>query len=378
MFLALLWLPTLDHFCKLDHAPVSVENRQPASWPRFQGLTQTRAFVGEMESYFNDHFGFRNQLVRWNNHWKAQLFDDASGREVLLGRQGWLFHSGDQMFEHWNRQKTWSAEDLANWRQLLELRRDRLRARGIGYLFVVPPDKQTVYPEYVPEWMERSLKPSKIHQLTEYMNTSSTVEVLDLSAPLIAAKELRPTYLKTDTHWNLFGAFVACRTLVKALGQQCSKLAPLPLEAYGWRPLAQPGGDLARMLGRTDVCLETQMLEPVPQTSLATLQIEYGPGQLAQHAEGEPWSCVTRNDKAVGKALVFGDSFAKGWHPFLGQCFKEVRYLRHGDWSYALLEREKPDVVIEEVVERGFNLRDPLALAGKERQLAPQEPAAPR
>jgi hypothetical protein len=35
-----------------------------------------------------------------------------------------------------------------------------------------------------------------------------------------------------------------------------------------------------------------------------------------------------------------------------------------------LIEREKPDVVIDEMLERGFNLKDPLALAHKDK-LAP-------
>jgi alginate O-acetyltransferase complex protein AlgJ len=369
-FLALLWLPTLDVFLNLDHAPVPGENRRPAAWPRFEGFIQSRVFIGGIEAYFNDHFGFRKQLVRWNNHWKAQLFVDASGREVLLGREGWLFLSSGRMFEHWSRQITWSERDLADWRRLLEMRRDWLRARGIRYLLVLPPDKQTVYPEYLPEWMGRSAKPSKIQQLTEYMKARSTVEVLDLSQTLIEAKKVRETYLKTDTHWNLFGGFVGCRALVAALGRQCPGLEPLPLDAYDWKPLTQPGGDLARMLGQTEARPETQAFEPVARMPLPTLEAAYDPVRLPQRGVKESWPCFTRNDKAAGKALVFCDSFAKGWHPFLGQHFKEVIYLRQDTWDCPLIEREKPDVVIDEMLERGFNLKDPLALAHKDK-LAP-------
>ncbi len=366
LFLTLLWLPTADHVCKLDHAPVAAENRRLAGWPRFEGLVQSRAFIGGLESYFNDHFGFRNQLVRWNNHWKGQWFQDASGREVLIGREGWLFHSGDQMFEHWNRQKVWSEQALADWRRGLELRRDWLRARGIQYAFVVPPDKQTVYPEYLPEWMGQSSKPSKIQQLTQYLKGRSTVTVVDLSPALVAAKQLHATYLKTDTHWNQFGSFVAYRALLSALAAQCPGLEPLSVEAYEWRPVTTPGGDLARMLGRTDERLETQSLEPFVLRPLARIEVIDDPVRPSQRKEKAVPLCVTRNAQATGKLLVFCDSFAKGWHPYLGLHFKEVRYLRHADWDPALLEQEKPDVVIEEVLERGFNLRNPMDLAPRD------------
>ena len=129
-------------------------------------------------------------------------------------------------------------QDLRDWRRLLELRRDWLRERGIKYLFIVPPDKHTIYPEYLPTWMEPSSKPSKLQQLAEYMKTHSDVEFIDLSQTLIDAKKIRVNYLQTDTHWNAFGGFVAYRTLVQGLSRQLPELEPLPLDAYEWKPVA--------------------------------------------------------------------------------------------------------------------------------------------
>ena len=187
LFLGLLWLPTVDCFLKLDHARAPTENRMPASWPQFKGVGQSRDFITGIENYFNDHFGFRKRLVRWNNHWKHQLFRTSTPKEVLVGREGWLFYSGDRMVEHWTRQATWTEQDLQNWRRLLELRRDWLHQRGIKYLFVVPPDKHTVYPEYLPDWMVKSSKPSKLQQLADFMKTHSSVEFIDLTQSLTEA-----------------------------------------------------------------------------------------------------------------------------------------------------------------------------------------------
>jgi hypothetical protein len=366
LFLVLLWLPTLDHFFKLDHSRPTAENRRPARWPQLGGIGQSREFIAGVENYFNDHFGFRKLLIYLNNHLKGRLFNDTSGREVLIGREGWLFYSGDAMLEHWNREKSLSFQDLENWRRLLEMRRDWLLQRGCKYILVVPPDKHTVYPEYLPDWMEKSAKPSDIHQLVQYMEARSTVEVLDLSQALIDAKKMRVNYLKTDTHWNLFGSFVAYQALLNALDRQLPGLKPLPLDTYDWKLKTEPPGDLAVMLGRTDSYTETAAVEALPVKPLPAVTLLYNRVGVPEGENKEHAPCYTLNEEASGKAIVFRDSFAINWYPLLGQHFREVIYVWQYEWDRALIEREKPDVVIDEMVERFFNLQNPVVLARKD------------
>jgi hypothetical protein len=379
VFLALLWLPTLDHFFKLDRAPIPVENRRPAPWPQFQGIGHSREFVAGIESDFNDHFGFRKQLVRWNNLWKGQLFRGAARQEVLIGQDGWLFYGGQRMMENWTRNETWSAKDLENWRRLLETRRDWLRARGISYIFVVPPDKHTIYPEFLPAWMEKPSKPSKFRQLVDYMRTRSTVEIPDLSQALIEAKKTRIDYLKTDTHWNIYGGFVAYRAMLQALSRQMPALQPLPLDTYNWKCLpSRPAGDCAIMLGSPESYSETETVAPVALKPLSSPKLLYDPVRLPQKGPAETWPCYTLNEKASGKAIVFHDSYAVAgsWYSFLGQHFREVVYIWHPDWDRSLIEREKPDVVIDEMLERFFNTERPLDLLRKDQSSETNAPHA--
>ena len=365
-FLGLIWLPTLDHFFKLDHARMPNENRLPAVWPKFKGIGQSRDFITGVENYFNDHFGFRKRLIRWNNYWKHQLFRTSTLKEVLVGREGWLFYTGAQMLEHWTRQAAWTEQDLQNWRRLLELRRDWLHQRGIKYLFIVPPDKHTVYPEYLPDWMVKSSKPAKLQQLADYMKTHSTVEFIDLTQSLIDAKKIRVDYLKTDTHWNNFGAFVAYQTLAQALTRQFPELQPLPADTYDWKPAPQPRGDSAILLG-SDSAVETMGFTYVPLRPRPLLKEIYDPIRLPHQGTKETRPCYTRNEQASGKAMVFHDSFARSWLQFLGQHFKEVIYVWQYNWDCALIERERPNIVIDETIERFFNLEDPVEMVRKDR-----------
>ena len=363
LFVGLLWLPTLDHFFHLDHAPIPSENRLPAQWPRFQGIGRSRQYIAGLESYFNDHFGFRKRLIRWNNHWKAQLFHESSGAKVLIGRDGWLFYLGNRMIDNWRGVARWRPEDLENWKRLLEMRRDWLKERGCKYLFVVAPDKQSVYPEDLPDWFGKRAEPSKVEQFVEYIRAHSTVQVLDLRKALTDAKSIRADYFKTDTHWNQFGAFVGCRAVIQALARQLPSLKPLPMSACKWEPAHRPPGDLASMLGTMESHPETQAFRPVPQEAVAKLRPVEDPLRFPKRKESENAPVYTLNRRASGKAIVFRDSFAEFWIPFLGQHFRRVIYMWHFDWDRPLIEREKPEVVVDEMVERFLDVEDPAKLA---------------
>jgi hypothetical protein len=191
--------------------------------------------------------------------------------------------------------------------------------------------------------------------------------MLDLSQTLIEAKKLRVDYLKTDTHWNMFGGFVACRALVEALTRQMPGLEPLPLDAYDWKPAeARKQGDLATILGETDAYTETQVVDPVPMKPLPAPIVLTDPARFPQNRAKEASPRLTLNEKTSGKAIIFRDSFAGCWYSFLGQHFREVLYVSHYDWDRALIEREKPDVVIDEMLERFFNNEDPRELLKKD------------
>src|SRR5271154_6088594 len=98
VFLGLLWLPPIDSRFHWDKAPPPNENRNLARFPTFNHTVGgMRDFVAGLESYYNDHFGFRHQLIAWNNLWKFVLFDESTLPDVVSGGEGWLYFSGPGM-----------------------------------------------------------------------------------------------------------------------------------------------------------------------------------------------------------------------------------------------------------------------------------------
>ncbi|MEI9962558.1 MAG: alginate O-acetyltransferase [Limisphaerales bacterium] len=369
VFATLLWLPTLDFFCDIDPTDPAGENRLPAPEPRLTQLNVSgiKHFLAASELYFNDHFGFRNRLIRWFQQWKLRLFHDPSVRKAILGQNGWLFRGEEQMVEHYLGIAKFTPEQLKSWQTLLEKRRDWLAQRGIKYLFVIAPDKQTIYSEELPIWLLNAAptnRETKLDQFLQYMNAHSTVEILDLRQPLISAKTTAPTYLQNDTHWNSFGSFIACQELIKTLAKQFPDLPPLRLQDFTWTNAAYNGGDLTQMLGLDQQEKNYFVFQPGP--TLPSLQITENPAYKSNWGIKRV-STVENAATRQGKLVLFNDSFGGSWIPWLGQSFQRtVLEWESRDFNTPLISTNAPDVVINEMLECFFYIRDPQEILTKD------------
>jgi hypothetical protein len=356
-FMLFLWLPTADSIFHIDWTKPRGENRNLAVFPKLPAKPQ--AYVQGLEAYFNDHFGLRKCLVQWHNKLRWSLFKEKNTRNVLTGKDGWLFYTVGQMIDHYSGQLLFTPEELRDWQVLLETRRDWLAKRGIAYLFVVTPDKHTIYSEFLPDWVVKVRPQTKLDQFMAYMKEHSTVTVLDLRDVVREGKKSYPTYLKTDTHWNFFGGFLAYQELMRALAKERPELgAPLSLTNFTLVHAPAPGGDLARAIGVSMAEENSILFTAKPELPVFTTKMPD-----PEHIKDPRY---TYNPQAKGRIIIFQDSFGMSWVPFLGYHFNQVTYL----WYYFIdsrkIESEKPDIVVNEMNERFFNIEDPKKLLARE------------
>jgi hypothetical protein len=365
-FLFLLWAPTLDSFFDLDHSRQPGENRLPAPFPKWHEarLGEARKYIGGLDDYFSDHFGFRKQLIRWFQNWKIGLYHDHSVYKVLIGPNHWLFLGEGQMVEHYLGIMKFTPQQLQAWQRVLEKRRDWLAARGVKYLFVLAPDKQDIYPEELPAWLRNAAPASretKLDQFLKYMQEHSTVEIFDLRPPLLAAKKIAPTYLQNDTHWNRFGGFVACQEVIKTLTKQFPDLPPLRLEDFTWTNMPATGGDLARMLGSD--APEKNYFTFKPKPSVITLEVREATNCVSAW-DFHKQAFISENPAPLLEtAVVFHDSFGAVWRPFLGHSFKRIVFMSENrEFNLRVILENRPRIVVNEVLERYFNTQNPQEL----------------
>jgi alginate O-acetyltransferase complex protein AlgJ len=357
-FLTALVLPVLGMLLHIDLSPAHRENRTLAPFPR---LALNRHAVGlfpeKFRAYFEDRFGFRQTLIGWQARFKVNVLGVSSSRQVILGKEGWLFQPPyDSSLETYRGARPLTPEQLAQWRHILETRCAWLAARGIPYLFVIAPDKHSVYPEYMPDAMARSSHESRLDQFLAFMKAHSDVAVLDLRPALREAKGRARLYHRTDTHWNDYGAFVGYQVIIRELGKLDPRLQPMAQSDFEIYSEQTSGLDLAAMLGVDDVTTEDYIRMRSRKFSIESSG--YTSNTL-------PRLVSERKEQNLPRVVMFRDSFSNYLVPFLNQHFSRAVYVWNNGFDPRLVETERPDFVVQEIVERALLVepqQDPLAL----------------
>ncbi len=360
VFVVLISLPLAGLVLGLDRAFVLEENRNLVARPE---LKLDRAALGSLpgrfEAYFNDHFGFRKRLIYWLAVAKVQGLGVTSTPGVTLGSNGWLYLASDAAVLSYRAARPFTPAELEAYRQTLEARRDWLAARGIPYLMVILPNKDTIYPEFMPAAYNKVNPRSRLDQLMGYMKDHSNVSILDLREDLLRAKQVERVYDVTDSHWNARGGYLGYERIMQALKRWFPLAAAVPRSELRAVVVHGPGGDLARMLGIADRMPEERMTL-VPRDGWHFRYSDDRFPLAARTAYPELTLATERTDAKLPRAVLFRDSFAAQLIPFLAEHFQRLLCIWDKDFDRAIIEHERPGVVIQEVVERA--LEQPLPL----------------
>ena len=334
----------------------NTEKRALASFPEIPFNSKTLLqFPKGFEDYYNDHFGFRDVLTRRYHREMKKRFGQSGIPEVIIGKEGWYFYAADQLLDDFRGLLPLTEKQLNSWREDHVRKRNWLAKQGIRYLLVLVPDKQTIYPEYLPDYFRKAKGTTRIEQLMEYLKQDRDVTILDLRPSLLNAKSEKRLYQKTDSHWNDYGAFVGYKEMMNRISQWFPK-EQFKFDFYFHpdRVTERPGGDLVRMLGLHETIKEVWPL--LKERHFCSQPLKPNVEMENQEMIGEPFmeGCKDANLRA----LVFRDSFFELVRPFLSENFQQVVYL----WQIynqknveILIDYFHPNLVIEERIERlGF------------------------
>jgi hypothetical protein len=352
-FLVLLTLPLLGMVLQLE-APSLNEKRRLAPRPPLSLVFHSASrFVTELGSYLSDNFGFRSTLVRWNSHLIARSLAVSPSPRVVLGREGWLYYAGEHIIDDYRCLKPFTDEELRAWSEALVRRQEWLERRGIRYLFSVAPNEHTIYPEYLPSHVTRIRDTSRLDQLLAHLKAHTTLPVIDLRPALMAAKVKERVYRKTDTHWNERGAFAAYQEILQPIHAWFPAVRAWPRDRFENTVAKGPGGDLAEMLGMTDVYQE-EVLGLRPLDARRASFLDWPTERFAElHARPQLVRESFVPDPALPRLVMFHDSFGLALQPFLAEHFSKATYVFNPmSFEDSILGREKPGLVIQEITER--------------------------
>lgn len=329
LFCTAIWLPAVQMGFRFYPEFIDAENRELAPVPKWNSAT---SIIRQCEAYVDDHFGFRPDLIRWNTILRIRLFGVAPASSVIVGKDSWLFYhsetlgDGNEIEDHMGL-ITLNDDALEKLRLRLEENSRKFSEKGIVYIPVIAPNKDTIYGEFLPDRYNNKASTSRLRQFLAYMKEHSSLKVLYLGNALEEAKENHPVYWATDSHWNSFGAYIGYREIMKRISESFPGVAPVPLAGDISVKMRQNGGDLAQILFIQDIW---------PEKNNTFLELE---------KDSAPPSF---------KKLVFRhDSFGDALYPYLGKHFQKILNIPpFVPFHFEKIFQEKPEVVLHIFVER--------------------------
>ena len=353
-FVLLISLPLVLQLFLGEEKAIQEEQRNLRQMPSLRLDTWTaKEFPRLFEGYYTDHFRLRRSMVRAHHLVKMRLFHDSPSEAVILGKNDWLFYDGrfrndgDPVADY--RGTSPLAEDQClQWRAVVQARASWLEPRGSLYLFVVAPNKETIYPEHMPDRFRPLSANSPMNQLTGYAGGIGNLGFCDLRRVLKEAAGRHQVYAMTDTHWNSYGAFVAYDAIMRTVSGRFPTAMGRPADDFAVSHGQQRGGDLAGLLALSDRLVEPSA--PVFRPRFAR-RATLVPGPAAGDRE---WVV---DDPALPTAVVFHDSFGNALTPFLVTHFRRIVFrVGGGEFDKDLIEKVKPQFVMTILSERSLRV----------------------
>jgi hypothetical protein len=351
LFVCAMIAPWIDELWRTndDRGPREAEQRAPAPRPELDALT-LQSFPDRYSAYFDDSFGLRDFLLRWHSIEKYFVFGVSPTSRVVLGKDDWMFYTGDRSMDVYRGLLPFREPELKRWQKMLESKRDSLKAKGIEYLFVIGPNKEAIYPDYVAPRFNRVQPQTRMDQLVEYMKQHSTLEILDLRPALIADRagdsDGNYEYFQLGTHWNGRGRYVSYRELIDRLGKHFPKLKAKTKEELVCVDVPGCGDSWATNMYIPDLIPQHEV-QYVPNQPRAQQVLDTGWGMGNKH-----WMEV--DDPSLPRAVMFHDSFGAYLYTLMAEHFSKLACFWQYDFDSRVIASEHPDVVIELFVERAL------------------------
>jgi len=291
--------------------------------------------------------------------------------QVVIGKNGWLY-LGD-MYE-----KTISvarygatAGDMESARKIdlaAKAWDEWLKHRGVRlYQVMLGPNKDSIYPEFSPEWARPAANPA----IDALLANDSQEIFVDARPALRAAKSQfsESLYYKTDSHWNNLGGWMAFRAFAKEVGRKEKELRWLSDRQVRISNIKdRNAGDIANFLRMKEMLRDREVaIEIVSGHPIETEVSDFDTKPPAVSANDPSVAAaqypllaksLTKSKYALNrkKVLWLHDSFGGAITPFMLATFTETLQLGYDTMEPVLfakvIDAYKPDYVFITMVER--------------------------
>lgn len=254
---------------------------------------------------------------------------------ALFGKDNWIYlqnpKDGDALHDYIG-DNAYTEEEMAAIAKHLTEQKAAIEEKGSEFVLLIIPNKEVIYPENMPTYIERVSEVTKTDKLVEYLRAHTDITIAYAKDSYNKYKDEYLLYYKTDTHCNMQGSFIALAEFLNVRYNRQIGMEGTHFDIH----MNNHCGDIAVMLGRADR-YSRETVYFLPQTG------------------------VPESDKVEESLLLIGDSFSEFLNTQAGYYFQGgVNHVMVMNYSYdfylatenALKGDTVPDVVVWECVER--------------------------
>jgi len=330
---------------------LTAEMRYANHRPVFQ-LDSSDVFVRELDNYLKDQIPGRNNIIVLNNYIEYSVFRQVlNNQNVHFGKDGWMYYIGGVCRENYENRHPLTSDELKKMTDVLIARRNWLKERGIHFYLVFPTMAYAVYEENVGPRLWRYNKISKLEQLLTYLKQHTDLDIIDIHHPLMAAKkdQYADLYYRSNSHWSHYGAYVAYCAMIKKIQKDFPGMRnPLALKDITWINFGNYKPD---MFVLTAIEKFMKYKEFMPSNDSLTAATETTYPYYPEFSSPAPAYCFQNKKLEHPSVLMYGDSFGGFLLYYFTYNFSKTYFLYTPLFYPSIIEKEKPDIVIQEMAD---------------------------
>ena len=253
---------------------------------------------------------------------------------TIFGKNNWLFMQNPNdgsSYHDYVGDNAFTEEEMASIAKRLTKQKEDAEKAGKEFALLIIPNKEVIYSENMPTYIERVSEVTRTDKLVEYLRSNTELDIVYPKELYNQCKDDYQLYYQTDSHCNMQGSFVAVAELMNLKYQKQLSLENTRFDIHKNNYC----GDLGVMLGRQD--------------RYSVDRVYFLPASSA----GE-------EDRTEASLLLIGDSFSEFLNTEFSYFFDGgVEHVMVMDYGYDYYEAAKSalsqtdaDLVVWECAER--------------------------
>ncbi len=306
-------------------------SEKPVLYTEENGINMN--YTSELNTYLSEHFSFRTDLTTIWSVIKSEVFKTSAQNKVVVGSDDWLYFS--ETLNDFTGTDVLSGKEISVIVKTLDIINEVVQQNNGKLVFAVAPNKNTVYPEYMPYYYIASKEPTNFELLDTAL--ASKTYYLNVLPDLRQSEE--KTYHKRDSHWNNLGAQIYFSKVMDRLGESSTDYSKVDFtKEKSWR------GDLDDMIFPKLDYLDEQIIYD------KTFDFDY----TSSFRSNDDITIKTFNENGNGALMMYRDSFTNALLPFFSDHFMTAEYSRVQPFRFNALTLEKYDTFVIEMAERNI------------------------